>query len=710
MATLQKIRNQGGILVSIFVGVALLAFIVGDALSSSSQILNRSRNKVGVIAGETLGIQEYQALVNNDENVFKMMQNLPSLGDEQRQQVQDNTWQMEVFRVVMGQELEKIGLGVSEEEIYSRLVGDKLDPSIAQFISAMGVDPSDKAQLNGIIQQILQAPADNPYRATWQFLEKQAIASYQAAKYQALLAKALYIPGPQAAELLDLSTTTADISYLVKSYNTVSDSAVTVTPAEIKEYYNEHQHLFKQQESRQLTYVTFDVTASPEDVRETELAVEQLKPEFEAATDVIEFANSATEKKVEPRFYKKGELDEELDAFLFGADAAGKVHGPYLADNAYNLACVADRRMVPDSVRARQIVLPFDQASFETARQLADSLAGEIRGGASFDLLARRFSADPNSAVNGGDIGWFTQEMLPAAVRDTLFLARKNDVKIFPSQGGILLLQVSDRSRPVEKVLVGIVAKEINPSQQTVNKIYNEARLFVDNMETAAEFEKAVTDGGRAKRYATVGKNDNTIAGIDKARDVIREAYMTGSAGKVLVNNRKSPIFECGDKYVVAVLAAVKEEGVAPLQEVSATITRELTRRKKGEILVRELQAASAGSESLLSIARKAGVEVLDATDVTFTSFQVPGAGIEPLVIAEASRLEENRVSAPLAGNQGVFVLVVTSREVAPAPTPEDVARHAAGLSEMRAYQVQYQAIPSIIQAAKVEDLRYKFY
>jgi peptidyl-prolyl cis-trans isomerase D len=666
---------------------------------------------VGVIAGETLGIQEYQALVNNDENVFKMMQNLTSLSDEQRQQVQDNTWQMEVFRIVMGQEFEKIGLGVSEEELYSRLVGDKLDPSIAQFISALGVDPSDKVQLNNVIQNILQAPMENPYRATWQFLEKQAIASYQMAKYQTLLSKALYVPSAQVNELLDLASSTVDISYLVKSYNTISDSAVTVTPAEIKEYYNSHQHLFKQQESRQLTYVSFDVTAAAEDIQETEAAVESLKPEFEAATDVIEFANSATEKKIEPRFYKKGELGEELDAFLFAGDTANnKVYGPYLNDNAYNIIRVADRKMIPDSIRVRQIILPFDQTDFEGKQQLADSLTREIRRGASFDLLARRYSADPNSAVNGGDIGWFTQEMLPSPIRDTLFLAQKNEVKLLPSQGGFIILQLSDRSRPVEKVLAGIVAKEINPSQQTINKIYNEVRIFVDNMNTVDEFEKVVADKGQTKRYATVSKSDNTIAGIDKARDIIREAYMTGSAGKVLVNNRKSPIFECGDKYIVAVLTAIKEEGVSPLQEVSASITRELTRKKKGEILAKELQAASAGSESLLSIAQKTNTEVLDATDISFASFQIPGAGIEPKVIAEVVRLNENQISAPIIGNQGVFVAVVTSRAEAPELSPDEIAQRKMGLNEMHAYQIQYQAIPSIIQAAKVEDLRYKFY
>jgi peptidyl-prolyl cis-trans isomerase D len=639
-----------------------------------------------------------------------MMQNLPSLNDEQRQQVQENTWQMEVFRIIMNQELEKIGLGVSDEEVYARLVGDQLDPAIAQFFTALGVDPADKAQLNTVIQNILQAPRDNPYKAIWQSLEKQAIASYQAAKYQTLLSRALYIPAARVSDLAAQAASPVDISYLVKSYNTIGDSSVTVTSAEISAYYNTRQHLFKQQESRQITYVSFDVSASAKDIEETREDLEELKAEFEAAGNVMEYATSATEVKSEPRFYKKGELGEELDAFLFDGTNNRGVYGPYMDNTAYHLARVASRALVPDSVRIRQILLTADQTDVASKQKLADSLVQELRRGASFDLLARKFSADPNSAVNGGDIGWFTQEMLPAPLRDTLFLAREKEVKLIPSQGAFLILQVSGRSKPVEQVMVGIVTKEISPSEQTINKIYNEARLFVDNMDTAAEFEKAVADKGQVKRYATFNKNDNTIAGIEKARDIIREAYLSGSVGKVLVNNRKSPIFECGNKYIVAVLTSAKEEGVSSLQEVTPVIQRELIRKKKGEIIAKELQAAAAGSESLLSIARKTGTEVLDATDVSFASFQLPGAGIEPKVIAEVVRLEVNRVSAPIIGNQGVFLAVVTNRTEAPELSPEELEQRKLVLEQTRDYQIQYQGIPSIIRSAKVEDFRYKFY
>ena len=175
----------------------------------------------------------------------------------------------------------------------------------------------------------------------------------------------------------------------MKSYNTVSDSAVKVTANEIKDYYNSHKYLFEQEEARQIAYVNFDITASAEDIKETEDWVNDLKPEFAEAKNVLEFANLSSEKRFQPKYYKKGELDnEELDAFLF-TEKSNAVFGPYLKDNTYNIVRVAHRRVLPDSVRARHILIASNNMT--QSEKLADSLAGLIRKGGDFDALARIF-------------------------------------------------------------------------------------------------------------------------------------------------------------------------------------------------------------------------------------------------------------------------------------------------------------------------------
>lgn len=214
-------------------------------------------------------------------------------------------------------------------------------------------------------------------------MEEQVNTARKQEKYNTLLAKSLFVTDAQAKELAESAATTADISFIMKSYNTVSDSAVKVTSSEIKDYYNSHKYLFEQEEARQIAYVNFDITASAEDIKETEDWVNDLKPEFAEAKNVLEFANLSSEKRFQPKYYKKGELDnEELDEFLF-TEKSNDVFGPYLKDNAYNIVRVADRRVLPDSVRARHILIASNDIT--QSQKLADSLAGLIRKGGDFD-------------------------------------------------------------------------------------------------------------------------------------------------------------------------------------------------------------------------------------------------------------------------------------------------------------------------------------
>ena len=204
----------------------------------------------------------------------------------------------------------------------------------------------------------------------------------------------MFVTDAQAKELAESAATTVDISFIMKSYNTVSDSAVKVTANEIKDYYNSHKYLFEREEARQIAYVNFDITASAEDIKETEDWVNDLKPEFAEAKNVLEFANLSSEKDSNPNI-TKGRIDnEELDEFLFTEKSDG-VFGPYLKDNAYNIVRVADRRVLPDSVRARHILIASNNMA--QSEKLADSLAGLIRKGGDFDALARQYSADQNT-------------------------------------------------------------------------------------------------------------------------------------------------------------------------------------------------------------------------------------------------------------------------------------------------------------------------
>ena len=706
MAALQTIRDRGGLLISIVIGLALAAFIIGDALSSGSSVFNSERNQAGEIAGESVSIMDYQNMVNQQEELIKAMNGLSALNEEQQTMLRNNIWQQLVMTKLMDAEYEEIGLGVSSEELYDIMLGDNMSPSIRQLFADPTTGTVDKERARTIVSQILESP-DQGQKAYWLNMEKEIGENRKLTKYHDLVGKALFITDEQATENAAGNVSKADISYIVKNYNTIDDSTISISNKEIETYYQENQARFQQEESRRIAYVNFDIDPSGEDYAETEKAVAELVDEFAASDEPMEFVNLTSDRKADLAYYKKSELGNDSVAnYLFAHK--GKVYGPYLENNAYKISRVGSVKMLPDSVRARHILIAPQNNNYAQAKAVADSLANLLKKGANFEQLARANSTDQNSAVNGGDLGWFNQRTMVQPFSDTVFFAKRNEIKVVVTQFGAHVVQVTQRAKPVEKIQVATIEKEITPSNKTTNKIYNDARHFASQIANAEDFNKQAEEQGLTKRIATVNKNDKTIAGMDNARDMIRQIYLAEEPGLVKTTD-ESIIFTNGNKYTVAILTQIDEEGTTPIRQVSATIKRILMQQKKAELLKKELAGLMSGSESLLSVAQKAGVDVKEAAEISFNSFQIPGAGIEPRVIAAASVTEQGKLSMPIEGNQGVYVLMVNSRtneEV----TPEMVQEARTNMTQMNLYRANYQAVQAIIKHGEVKDQRYKVY
>lgn len=707
MATLQTIRNRGGLLISIVIGLALVAFIVGDALTSGANMLNGGRNQVGEIAGEGVSIIDYQNRVTKNEEMVKMMNNTSALNEEQQTMLRNNTWQQMIMEQLMGEEYDELGLTVSGDELYDILLGDNMSPAVRQLFADPNTGLVDKDQARMVIKQLIDAPANTPQKAYWLNMEKEISDTRLMSKYNNLLAKSLYITDEQAKENAEANASKTDISYIVKNYSTIDDSSITVSNSEIKDYYKQNQKRFQQDEARKIVYVNFDIEASGEDFTETEKAVSELIEEFGETKDPIDFVNLSSDKKADRNYYKKDEItNDSLANFLF-ADKMG-VFGPYLENNAYKISRVGNVKMLPDSLRARHILIAPQNNNYMQAKAVADSLADLLKKGANFEELAKANSTDQNSAINGGDLGWFNQRAMIQPFSDTVFFSKKNDIKVVLTQYGAHVVQVTDMAKPVEKIQIATVEKEVIPSTKTTNKIYNDARSFATNVNSLDDFNKKVEETGLTKRLATVNKNEKTVAGMDNAREMIRRIYLTEEPG-IVATTDGSIIFENGNKYTVAVLTDIEEEGIAPINNVAANIKRILIQKKKAEQLKKELASAQSGSESLLSIAQKAGVDVKEATEISFNSFQIPGAGIEPRVIAAASVVEQGKISAPIEGNQGVYIIMVNNRTTEDV-TPETVQQTKEGMQQANMYRANYQAIQAILKNGNVIDQRYKFY
>ena len=700
MATLQKIRDHAGKFVMVIVGVALLAFVVGD-LFKSDGTFGSSRNKVGTIAGNDIPIQYYQAKVDENTEIYKQNTQQNSIESNVYDQIQDQTWEQLVRQYVIEEEYAKAGINVSADEMYDMVQGNFIDPQVMQ-IPIFRDNETGQFDRNLVMQFLKNKDLDpsGQAAASWAAFEKVLLQNKKDQKFLSLVGMGMYTTGLQTLKESDDKNTKYDFDYVQLRYNTVADSLVKVTDSDLKNYYGNHKKDFEQDESRDLYYVVFPIVASDDDRKAAVESVEDLKKEFESKDEsaLEQFVNLESELAFNGKYLTKEELAEPIASLFDAAD--GTVVGPYEEGNYVKIARKINNAKVADSVEARHILIrPSADLTEEAAKEKADSILNAIKKGASFAEMAEKFSAD-GSAQDGGNLGWFTEGMMVKEFNDACFGGKKGDKVVVKTQFGYHVVEIQNQTAPIEKVKVAVIAREISASNKTVDATYALASRFGSSNRSLESFRTNAEKEGITLRTANVKRNDRRLANFDSPRQVIRWAYKAGR-GDI------SEIFELDNQFVIAIVAGIHKKGVAPFEEVKNDIARRVLIEKKAEYLASKLNEASAGASTLQAVADKLGESLKEAKSVTYSSYSVPTIGVEPNLQAAMVTLDEQKISSPIKGNNAVFMIQVKS--VAKAGDV-DLNRERELLQRTNMSKAGYQVLTAIQAAADIEGNRSNFY
>ena len=383
------------------------------------------------------------------------------------------------------------------------------------------------------------------------------------------------------------------------------------------------------------------------------------------------------------------------------------VFGPYFENDAYYLSKLHAVEMMPDSVEARHILLPVNtQEELPVAQALADSLKTVVENGGNFAELAREFSSDQGSAALGGDLGWFGRRQMVKPFEDAAFNNERNEVSIATSQFGVHIIQTTDRGVETRQVQVANLVRNVVPSTQTYQNTYAQASKFAGENTTMEEFNTAVTEQKLTKRVASVRENDRQIVGLENARVLIRAAYEADESS-IILSQQESPIFELGNNFVIATLVEASEEGVAPFEDVKDRVEINVTKEKKAAYLIEKATTAMEGKSSMEEISNELNVPVQSAGNINFSSFSIPGIGLEPAVVGTVASLEVDEISEPIAGNNGVFIVQVTSVEKG---ADENIAGEQTRLAQSLFSRATSQAVEAHRNSVEIVDKRSKFY
>ncbi|GET30128.1 SurA N-terminal domain-containing protein [Prolixibacter sp. SD074] len=702
MATLQKIRNQAGVLVAVIIGLALLAFILGDMLRSGSSLLRGKQMEIAEIAGKSIDYKEFQQKLDELTEIYKMNSGTNSVDQKMLEQLREQTWQNMVRNYVMSDIYKDLGIGVSSDELFDMVQGNNISPIIQQLFR----DPqTGQVNRSAILQFLkhLETNGTSQQKAYWLFMEKQIVSQRKYTKYNDLVAKGLYITTAEAKQDVAHKNHKVDINYVAQTYASVPDSAVPVSDAEMQRYYNNHQKLYQQDATRRIEYVVFPVVPSASDKQSAHKWIENIKSDFANANDDVAFVNVNSDVPFDDSFYKKDELSPELGDFAF-SEKVGDIYGPYKDGDSWKLAKIEKFENLPDSVRARHILIRVtSQADAQKAQSLADSLKTVIEKGGNFATLAEKYSQDPGSANNGGDLGWFRRGTMVKAFNDAAFSSKVNEISEVKTQYGIHLLQVTKRGKTAPNVQLAIISRKVEPSSQTYQSVYSIASKFAGENQTQEAFNKAVASEGLDKRYATIKEDQQNIKGLKDARILVRSAFSNSEVGKLIVSYEGTPIFDLGDNFVIAVLTGIQEKGIAPFSAVKDRVELAVRKEQKGNYLAKEME----GKSNLVALAAALNVDEKQARNLTFNSYSIPGAGVEPAVIGTATTLGLHDVSTPVKGNNGVYMVEVTNVKEG---ADTDVAGDKVQMMMSLSYRANTQAFETLKKEADIVDNRSKFY
>ena len=697
MAVLEKIRVKLGIFITVVIALALLSFIIDPSTLQSVSATMSSKYDVGEINGKTVSYNEFQKDVEYYTSINEMMTGTTASTEQQQVAIRNQAWQELINKFLFLKNAKAAGISVSESEMLALTTGDMVSPMIAQNPAFM--DESGNFSKERLVQFVQQAGSDQSgsLKSYWNYLQNTIYTQQYYAKYGSLFTQSDFTNPLMLANEVEDNNNTTDVEFVMVPYGFATDSTIVVSDSEIKAYYDSHKKFYKQPASRDIEYVVIEVKPSNEDIAATNKMVTDVYDEFATTDNMKNFLLKNSDRQLSTYYYKRGELNTispDINDFVFNdGKGASKV---FTKNNTFYVARVLDTKMIPDSVYVRHILLQGDQES------LADSLVDVLkRGKESFSNLAALYSADQNTATpERGDIGWMTQTyMIPGF--ESVMTAKLNTIFTLDTQYGKHIVEVTDRTEPIEKKQVAILERETLASKETFNDYYAKANAVAAKSEGKYEnFKKAVEEEGLyAHPMNRMLESSDRLGAIDDTKEVTRWVFEQKKPGKV------SNIITVNNNYFfVVALTGIHKEGYASVSEVSSSIKSILYAEKRGEKVASEVAEKIKGLGSMEAIASALETSVSTKEGITFAS--MTSQGLDPKFIGAVSVAEPGKISAPLAGNIGVYVYKVTAHDTGAFFTEDDAKARDAQMSQ---YSLQ-MLLPVMIQDADVTDNRARFY
>jgi peptidyl-prolyl cis-trans isomerase D len=696
MAVLQKIR-QRSLLLILVIGFCLLAFIIGDLFNKGG--FKSTPKDVGSVNGKDIPFEDFRIKVSNLEKSGQ--QGMTST------QAVNRVWDQEVSIALLSAEFDKLGLLASEKHI------------LEVFKNDQNIGQNPMFQTKGVfdLAKFKEYFKSNPEQA--QYLkdrEKDADLNAKYQIYNTLVKAGVYTTETEGKLKYEMEANKVTFDYVGALYSSVKDSDVKVSDAEIIDFMKKNEKKYKADEMREIEYVLIEDKASPEDENEVKTTVNSLLsgrvvynqatakndtlPGFRETTNDAEFVNENSDIPYDSTFVAKKDLPAEHAEQLFNLPQ-GQIYGPYMRGPYYCLSKSLGRKAGANA-KASHILISYEgtqvpnkkeKRTKEQAKAKAEALLAQVQANPSSFLMLALTNSDDSSAQQGGDLGYFSQGQMVKPFNDFVFNNPVGKIGLVETDFGFHIINITDKQ---DAVRLATIAQKIEPSDATTDKAYQKAVKFeMDANEK--DFEKVAKEAKLTVNPPVKAKAmDENFGNVGNQRQIVRWAFESGTkVGDV----KRFEIANVGN--VIAKLKKVNEEGLTPVEDARPGIEPILKNKKKAEILKAKMKGAS-----LAAIAQSSKSSVQQALDITLENANLPNVGQEKKVVGTAFATPVNKISAPIEGNSGVYV--VQTKVVTKAPA---LKNHTDYIAKVKSQVSGYsgRVIPALKAEADIEDNRVQF-
>lgn len=707
MSVIQKIREKYAAVSIAVIALSLIGFILMDALSSRTTLFGGNSTIIGEVNGEQITIQEFDAELSDMENNYR--QQGMQVDENMRQQLIEMLWNNKVDEVLMEKEYQKLGLVFSATDLNEALYGENPPQALAQQFKNEQTGTYDAEAARKFINGLRKKKLNDPQR---QFVEKNLIGYLISSgiknKYTTLLSGSVFYPKWIHEMENKNENSFVSFSYVNIPYTTINDSIIKVTDEEINGYVQKHPKQYKQEKSRSIAYAVFNAAPVAADSASVKNALLSQLDNFKSTSDNEQFLNANGSTLPYSDGYVLASKIQVPNADSIKVLADGGTYGPYLDATNYVIAKMIGKRNLPDSVKCRHILIATKDAQSgqptltdSVAKKRADSIAAAIATGSDFAALAKQFSSDPGSKDKGGEYDFSSQQFstLAKPFAEFIFYKPVTSKEVVKTDFGWHYIEVLEQKKFETAYKVAYFAKAIEAGNETVNAASTAATQFAAITRDLAGFEKNCTQQKIIAATADIKPNEFSITGLGAARRLIKWVY----------ENKEGTVSEpesIGDKYIVAVITKIKEEGLMDAATAKPSVEPILKTKKKAKQIIDKI----GNKRDLNAIAQSFSIALAKADSVTFAASFINNIGNEPIVLGTAFNPSQfQKVSNPLSGNSGIFLIKPEQKGMKPSQNLDYASKRNQIEQGLRG-SLSYRSSESLKKSADIEDSRIKFY